>query len=87
MSDFANGEQVAEQVIQLLSGICRRDVEGISMDQTLIFDLGIDSIQFLELFAELEETFHFELDMEDLQPERLHSVQALVRFVQERMSP
>jgi acyl carrier protein len=60
-------------------------VEHIKPTCSLVDDLYVDSIKFLELLAVLEETFGFELGIDDLRPELFHTASAVVQFVQRRL--
>ncbi|MGB8954280.1 MAG: acyl carrier protein [Tumebacillaceae bacterium] len=84
----ANQSQQAlhQQVVDILAVVSNRAPQDVAPDAKLIDDLGIDSIQFLELFAMLEEQFGFELGLDDLRPELLATVSTVVEFVQERMA-
>ncbi|MNU09427.1 acyl carrier protein [compost metagenome] len=55
------------------------------MDSRLTLDLGLDSIQFMELLASLEDRFPIRLEVEDIRPELFVSVGTVLEFVQERM--
>jgi acyl carrier protein len=80
-------EQLEQKVIRILADLAKRAPEDLSPQDSLIDDLGIDSIQFLELFATLEEEFGFELEVNDLRPELFRSVRSVFEFVQGRVAP
>lgn len=73
--------QVEEEVIHIIAQLCKREVTEIAKYQSLANDLAVDSIQFLELLSTLEEHFGFEMEVDDLQPERFRSVQSVIHFV------
>lgn len=51
--------EVREELLQLISRYVSGDKkEVIHSDSDLMEDLGFDSIQIMELFAEIEERFH-----------------------------
>lgn len=81
----SNVVSVEQEVAAILSALCSRPTEQIGMICTLVDDLYVDSIKFLELLAILEERFGFELGVDDLRPELFHTVAAVVHFVQRRI--
>lgn len=54
--EFSN-EQIGQQVIQSLGRCLARSSDGIKLTDTLINDLGLDSLDFLDLMFALEKTF------------------------------
>jgi acyl carrier protein len=78
-------QTVERQIMDLLAEICKRGVETIRINDSLVDDLGIDSIRFLEMLAELEEKFQFEMDVDDLRPELFRSVRSVIQFVKRRV--
>jgi acyl carrier protein len=84
LSDW-NTETVELEVVSILSKISKRPVAHIELTCTLVDDLYVDSIKFMELLVLLEETFSFELGIDDLRPELYHTVADVVRFVQRRV--
>ncbi|GIO13731.1 hypothetical protein J19TS2_32860 [Cohnella xylanilytica] len=77
-------EALTGKVVDIIAGIANRPAAETSAGHSLAEDLGIDSILMLELLARLEEEFGFELEIDDLRPEKLRSVEAVVRFVREK---
>jgi acyl carrier protein len=71
--------------MELLSAISKLPREKITVDSRLTLDLGLDSIQFMELLASLEDRFPIRLEVEDIRPELFFSVGTVLEFVQERM--
>jgi acyl carrier protein len=78
-------ESVEEPIMELLSAISKLPREKITVDSRLTLDLGLDSIQFMELLASLEDRFPIRLEVEDIRPELFFSVGTVLEFVQERM--
>ncbi|UNK18926.1 acyl carrier protein [Paenibacillus sp. N3/727] len=72
---------VEEAVISIIAQCCNKEVSEIQLDHSLANDLGVDSIQFLELLFALEEGFGFQMEVDDLHPEKFRSVQSVIRFV------
>lgn len=78
-------ESVEEPIMELLSEISKLPREKMSVDSRLTLDLGLDSIQFMELLASLEDRFPIRLEVEDIRPELFFSVGTVLEFVQERL--
>ncbi|MFD0697451.1 acyl carrier protein [Paenibacillus sp. GCM10027628] len=79
-------QDIDRKVIGILSAISRREEETIHFNDSLIDDLGVDSIRFLEILAEIEAMFHFELEIDDLRPELFRTVQSVIYFVKNRVT-
>lgn len=71
--------------MELLSAISKLPREKITADSRLTLDLGLDSIQFMELLASLEDRFPIRLEVEDIRPELFFTVGTVLKFVQERL--
>lgn len=52
-------------VIQVLKSVSRRPIEP-TLSSDLVADLGFDSLQVLELVAELEDTFDISIPLNDV---------------------
>lgn len=74
-------EHVEEAVISIIAQCCNKEVSEIRLDHSLASDLDVDSILFLELLFALEEGFGFQMDVDDLHPEKFRSVQSVIRFI------
>lgn len=57
--------EVAEGVIDVLKNVSRRPVEP-TLDNDLVADLGFDSLQVLEVIAELEDRFDISIPLNDV---------------------
>ena len=57
--------QVEEGVIDVLKNVSRRPIEP-TLDSDLIADLGFDSLQILEVVAELEDRFDVSIPLNDV---------------------
>ncbi|MWC29852.1 acyl carrier protein [Paenibacillus sp. MMS18-CY102] len=77
-------KELEQKVIGMLTELLKLPAATIETEANLTADLGMDSIQFLDMLANLEEQFGFELDVDDMHPERFQSVQAIVHFLQGR---
>ncbi|MFK7696334.1 acyl carrier protein [Paenibacillus sp. HJGM_3] len=80
-------ETIQEKTIALIAKLCKRSPERIGVHDSLADTLHIDSIQFLELLAMLEEGFGFEIDVDDLHPDQFRSVLSVIRFVEKKVAP
>jgi acyl carrier protein len=69
-------------ILKIIADLTKR--EQISAEDRLVEDLFIDSITYLELLSTLEETFSFELDLDDLEPGKLQKVQDVVSLVKHK---
>ncbi|MDF2921698.1 MAG: phosphopantetheine-binding [Paenibacillaceae bacterium] len=78
-------EWVIRETAGVIARITRRDPSAIQQGHSLGNDLDIDSLQLLELIAQLEETFGFEVEPEELEPEHFRSVQAVTHYVERKL--
>ena len=57
--------QIEEGVIEVLKTVSRRPIEP-TLDSDLVADLGFDSLQVLEVIAELEDRFDISIPLNDV---------------------
>jgi len=57
--------QVEEGVIDVLKNVSRRPIEP-TLESDLVADLGFDSLQVLEVIAELEDRFDISIPLNDV---------------------
>ena len=78
---------IEDGVIDVLKQVSRRPIEP-SLDSALVADLGFDSLQILEVIAELEDRFDISIPLNDVPATRtVAQVVALVtRLVVDRSS-
>ena len=57
--------QIEEGVIEVLKTVSRRPIAP-SLDSDLVADLGFDSLQVLEVIAELEDRFDISIPLNDV---------------------
>jgi acyl carrier protein len=74
------------KVVELIAGLAKIPAEDIQTYQLLNDDLGIDSIRILELLSYIEDAFHFEMDVDDINPENFNSVNSVIQFVEGKVS-
>jgi acyl carrier protein len=75
---------VAERVRNALARELRRDPDSITPPQALREDLGLNSLDAIELMFKVEEEFDIEIPDADLQ--RLRTVADLTAYLEERLS-
>ncbi|MCR8843207.1 phosphopantetheine-binding protein [Paenibacillus sp. SC116] len=79
-------DTIYNKVVHVIGKIVKKSPENIVDDHQLIEDLGLDSLLFLDLLAELEAEFGFELSIDDFDPEYFHSVRSTVAFMKDKVS-
>lgn len=80
----ASGE-IADGVIEVLKNVSRRPIEP-TLHSELVADLGFDSLQVLELIAELEDRFDISIPLNDVPATRdvAQVVAQVAKLVDER---
>jgi acyl carrier protein len=76
-------ESIEARIIRGLAKIKKTKPENIKKQARLIEDLGIDSLDSLDLIFQLEEEFHIEIPQEDQLP--FCTVQDVITYVQQRI--
>ena len=71
-------DEIFEKVKDVLENALGVDPEDVTMDATLIGDLGAESIDFLDISFKLEQEFSIKIDQGELFPENLMSDDTLV---------
>ena len=74
----ASHEEIFDKVKEVLEDALGADAEEITMDATLIGDLGAESIDFLDISFKLEQEFGIKIDQGELFPENLMQDESLV---------
>lgn len=77
--------EIEDGVIDVLKNVSRRPIEP-GLDSDLVADLGFDSLQVLEVIAELEDRFDISIPLNDVPSTRTVAqvVQQVARLVDER---
>ena len=77
--------QIAEGVIDVLKNVSRRPIEP-TLTSDLVADLGFDSLQVLEVVAELEDRFDIAIPIDDVPAARsvAQVVEQVARLVEAR---
>lgn len=71
-------DEIFDKVKDVLENALGADPEDVTMDATLIGDLGAESIDFLDISFKLEQEFSIKIDQGELFPENLMSDDTLV---------
>jgi len=78
-------EDIKNQILDVLSSknlmSLQIDTSRISDDTSLLIDVGLDSIQILELIVGIERKFNFNICADDLDLEIFDNFRKLVNFV------
>jgi acyl carrier protein len=74
----ASRDEIFEKVKEVLEYALGADSEDVTMDATLIGDLGAESIDFLDISFKLEQEFDIKIDQGELFPENLMQDETLV---------
>jgi acyl carrier protein len=75
---------IADKILAALAKESKRDVSSLSLDQTLMGDLGLTSLDALELVFKLEGEFNLSIPDEDM--EKLVTVRDTINYVESRLS-
>ena len=74
---------VFDQVKESLADILSCDAEKIDMDTDLVRDLGVDSIDTVELIMAVEETY--DISISDKEAQELQTVADVVEFIEDHL--
>lgn len=74
-------QEIQTKVKQVVARVLKMDETAITDDANLIFDLGADSMQSLELVAGFEEEFGIEMDQD--RALEVQSIDGAVEFIEE----
>ena len=74
----ASHEEIFDKVKEVLEYALGADSEDITINATLIGDLGAESIDFLDISFKLEQEFSIKIDQGELFPENLMQDESLV---------
>lgn len=85
MSDSVLRERVMENIHVILPKVLGRDAADaaphIDDGMRLMEDLGLTSVNTLELILDLEDALEIQIDVEEIQPSDLASIGALADFI------
>jgi len=84
MFDLKDEEKVRERIFRVVAFQVGKESHEIEPKMHLVKDLGIDSLDSIELALEIEEEFtddEFELKIPDKETEKLHTVGDIVDYV------
>ena len=80
----SSSTDIARGVIEVLKNVSRRPIEP-TLDSDLAADLGFDSLQILEIVAELEDRFDISIPLNDVPA--AHTVAQVAALVTAAVSP
>ena len=83
MSTQINGKSLAEQIIDKIADHNGIKPENVSRDSMLQEDLGMDSLDVIDMTYELEKRFN--VSFEDEKVERFGTVGDVISFIEERV--
>lgn len=83
-------EEILEKLKDILGSnqflFSEEQIEKISEDTSLIYDLVMDSIQILELLVTIEEAFSLTYEAQDLSADLFDKVSNLISFVETKIA-
>jgi acyl carrier protein len=82
-SSFNKSSQLSQQVYRTLGKYLQRDPKDLHPEDSLRDDLGLDSLQTIELVYEVESAFDLQIPDEDFG--RLTTIGAVVLYLDERL--
>jgi len=71
------------EIIAKLSGEIK--ISAITEETDLITDGSYDSLKFIQLISEIEETFQIEFDIDDVDLKKLRSMKNLMQLINEKI--
>ncbi len=78
----------AEKVRQFLLKRLQGRTRVVLDEHTKLFEANVlDSFGVLELFAFLEDTFHVRLEKDEINPENVATIEAILNFIRSRKEP
>lgn len=77
---------IQEKLISIIADQLHIDEEAVTLDATLMGDLGADSLDVVELTMSLEDEFDFEMTERDEENmTKIQTVGDLLKFLQQRL--
>lgn len=76
-------DEIQKLIIDTVSNASALEADKIGLDQDLIHDLSMDSLSVYEIVVDLEAVFQMRITDEDV--ERLHTVNDITNYVENRM--
>lgn len=76
-------QKVEQLVLEILPAVSREELS----PESDIFNLGLDSINAMNLLTKLQETFGIELTADDITFENFQNVTSLVQLVEQKREP
>lgn len=77
---------IQEKLISIIADQLHIDEEAVTLDATLMGDLGADSLDVVELTMSLEDEFDFEMtERDEVNMTKIQTVGDLLNFLQQRL--
>lgn len=77
---------IQEKLISIIADQLHIDEEAVTLDATLMGDLGADSLDVVELTMSLEDEFDFEMtERDEANMTKIQTVGDLLNFLQQRL--
>jgi acyl carrier protein len=80
---------IEQSVIRVLSQVLSGRIQGydIALGDDIIDDLGLDSLEAISFFLQIEDTFDIELDYDELSMDHLRSVREFCDYMSKVVTP
>ena len=69
-----------EKVINIISSVCEIDKKDIKLDSNLINDLGLESLDVVDLVVAFEKEFNIKIDDKDIK--KFQTVEDIVKYLE-----
>lgn len=69
-----------EKVINIISSVCEIDKKDIKLDSNLINDLGLESLDVVDLVVAFEKEFNIKIDDKDIK--QFQTVEDIVKYLE-----
>ncbi|WP_158883751.1 acyl carrier protein [Amycolatopsis anabasis] len=86
MTEGIDRQTIVEAAIGLLAEMVRREPKSLTEETRLFEELGLDSVNTLELLMQLEEQLEFQFDADTLEQRYLETVGTLASYVAKQAS-
>lgn len=77
-------EGIKSKVIKIISEKLGKDVSDVKIDAHLVKDLGLDSLDTVEIIMEFEKEFN--ISIPDEEAEKIETVQGAISYIEEKVA-
>lgn len=74
------------KLYKIVLEISEQQINDITKNTDLITDLGYDSLKVIQLLSEIEEAFQIEFDINEIDIDKIRSMQMLKELVEKKVS-